>query len=299
MKKTIVAVALVVVFVMALAVPAFAQMTHSVVYELDGTIDFKKQAGHLCNTGADHKQTISGSGELFKESAIVMVPGRITMEDTNDFVAGETNLAVISVIELCAPPKYMYEGAVVSPAAMYNVGSQPYTYFGAVGEALADGDAFMGTTSYTEMDNYDEWVPLTKQIWAAHVNADPGFSGNLHQDFVAAYGPYQGLADTEELLWDPEDAWTTHTDAWRWNDTAAGPSAAVGVDYVGNYFNIEQHQRTSQGAIQRFIDISSPWNHGYLMEDATIVGKSDVQETFTMSNLPEGADMEVDWWVLF
>ena len=296
MKKTIVAVALVAVFVMALAVPAFAQMTHSVVYELDGTIDFKKQAGHLCNTGAEHKQTISGSGELFKESAIVMVPGRITMEDTNDFVAGETNLAVISVIELCAPPKYTYEGAVVSPAAMYNLQRQPYTYYGIVGELLT-GDPFGNTVDYTDVDeNYAEWNALTTQIWAAHVNADPGFSGNLHQDFVAAYGPYQGIETDAEATFPGTD----NTDRWGWQLNERGvPEVAIGADYVGNYFNIEQHQRTSQGAIQRFIDISSPWNHGYLMEDATIVGKSDVQETFTMSNLPEGADMEVDWWILF
>ena len=290
MKKTIVAVALVVVFVMALAVPAFAQMTHSVVYELDGTIDFKKQAGHLCNTGAAHKQTISGSGEMFKESSIVMVPGRITMEDTNDFVAGETNLAVISVIELCAPPKYTYTDgggntAVVAPQAMYGHLDQPY-YFGphAFGE--------LGNETY-QMWN-DDWTPLTNQIWAAHVNADPGFSGNLHQDFVAAYGPYQGI---DGRVLDDDGNVVVAADSWAWNTAFTAP--AVGTNYVGNYFNIEQHQRTSQGAIQRFIDISSPWNHGYLLEDATIVGKSDVQETFTMSNIPEGADMEVDWWILF
>ena len=296
MKKTIVAVALVVVFVMALAVPAFAQMTHSVVYELDGTIDFKKQAGHLCNTGAAHKQTIQGSGEMFKESSIVMVPGRITMEDTNDFVAGETNLAVISVIELCAPPKYTYEGAVVSPAAMYGFERQPYTYFGGVGVALGN-DPFLGTVSYDDVDeNYDEWTPLTTQIWAAHVNADPGFSGNLHQDFTAAYGPYAGIETDPEATFPGAD----DTDRWGWQLNERGvPEVAIGSDYVGNYFTIDQHQRTSQGAIQRFIDISSPWNHGYLMEDATIVGKSDVQESFTMNNLPQGADMEVDWWVLF
>jgi len=297
-KKTIVAVALAVVFVMSLAVPAFAQMTHSVVYELDGTIDFKKQAGHLCNTGAAHKQTIQGSGEMFKESAIVMVPGRITMDDTNDFVAGETNLAVISVIELCAPPKYMYEGAVVHPSALYTpgpFGNQPYTYYGPVVGPFLGGDEF-GVTQERDADpNYDEFEPLTKQIWAAHVNADPGFSGNLHQDFVAAYGPFWGTD-----VFDHEDGWTGNADRWRWETDADGVlGAAVGVDYVGNYFNIEQHQRTSQGTIQRFIDISSPWNHGYLMEDATVVGKSDVQETFTMSNLPEGADIEIDWWVLF
>jgi hypothetical protein len=34
---------------------------------------------------------------------------------------------------------------------------------------------------------------VSKQIWAVQVSADPGFSGNLHQQFEAAYGPYDHL----------------------------------------------------------------------------------------------------------
>ena len=286
MKRSIVAITLAVVFVMALAAPAFA-MTHTATYEMDGVIDFKKQSGHLCNTGAEHKQTISGDGVMSKEMSVVMSPGIITVEDTNDYVAGETGLEVTSVIELCAPPKYMYEDedgydAVVSPYAMYGHGDQPYTF----GPHEFGED---GSETY-EMWSED-WEALTNQIWAVQVAADPGYSGNLHQDFVAAYGPYSGL-DNDNF--DADGNWNVD-DKWGWD----GSDAVVGTDYVGNYFNIDQSARTSQGTLQRFIDVSSPWNHGYLMEDMSVVGQSEIDEAFTMDNLPAGEDTEVDWWVLF
>ena len=292
MKKNIVAVALAVIFVMALAVPAFAQvMTHGVTYEMDGVIDYKRQAGHLCNTGASHKQTISGSGEMSKVSSIAMIEGRLTMEDTNDYVAGETSLTVTSVIELCAPPKFTYDDAdgntaVVSPTAMYGHGDQPYTFgphaFGELGSVAPD---------------FSAWDALTDQIWAVQVSADPGFSGNLHQDFEAAYGPYWGFGLAP---FDHEDAWTGNTDTWRWETDESGVlGVGVGADYVGNYFNIDQHARTSMGEVKRYIDVSSPWSHAYLMEDMSVVGKSDIQESFDMTNLAPGADVPGLWWDLF
>jgi len=107
-KRTLVAVALVVVFVMALAAPTFAQtITHTATYEMDGAINFKKQMGHLCNTGAEVKQTIMGSGQMDKVQTVSLVRGKITMEDANDYVAGATPLTVTTVWELCTPPKYI------------------------------------------------------------------------------------------------------------------------------------------------------------------------------------------------
>jgi len=292
-KKTILAVALVVFFVMALAVPAFAQsMTHTKTAEIDGTIDWELQAGHLCNTGAEQKQTIMGSGQLSKTMTTAQVKGKLTVSDVNDFVAGATNLAVISVIELCAPPKFTYEDAVVSPTAIYDptLGNQPKTFFGL-------GLGFGGTSNTEDMRMYDEWEPVSKQIWAAHVNADPGFSGNLHQDFEAAYGPFWGALGVQ----DAEDGWTGNTDRWRWQTTNGIATLGVGrgANYVGNYFNIEQHARTSQGAVQRFIDISSPWSGAYVYEDMTVVGKSEINEAFSMVNLGPGADVPGLWWDLF
>ena len=305
MKKNIVAVALAVIFVMALAVPAFAQvMTHGVTYEMDGTIDYKRQAGHLCNTGAEHKQTIVGTGEMSKTSSIAMIPGRLTMEDTNDYVAGETSLTVTSVIELCAPPKYTYEDTdvdgntfegVVSPMAMYTEKDQPRMWYGT--SALAPH--WKGTENYDDVPGYGNWEAVSSQIWAVQVSADPGYSGNLHQDFEAAYGPYVGHGGTVAAA-DATFPAAKDSGKWGWQETAVGGiTAAVGADYVGNYFNIDQYARTSMGEVKRFIDVSSPWSHAYLMEDMSVVGKSDIQEAFDMTNLAPGADIPGLWYDLF
>jgi len=109
-KRTFVAVALAVIFVLALAAPALASMTHTATYEMEGVINFKKQAGHACNTGGVLKQTIAGSGKMDKVMDIAMVPGKLTVADQNDWVAGATPLTVTSVWELCTPPKYTYDG---------------------------------------------------------------------------------------------------------------------------------------------------------------------------------------------
>jgi len=289
-KRSIVAIMLAVVFVMALAAPAFAQtMNHSATYEMDGTIDFRKQAGHKCNTGAEYKQTIVGDGEMAKEQSVAMSRGLLTVEDANDYVAGETGLTVTSVIELCAPPKYTYEDddgneAVVHPAAMYGDEDQPYIF---------GPDGFQDA-NYDMADTYSDWNAVSDQIWAVQVAADPGFSGNLHQDFTAAYGPY----DSSGYMWDGEEDFDNPADErWAWaNDDW---DIVVDDDYVGNYFDIEQHARTSMGEVKRFIDISSPFSHAYLMEDMSVVGKSDIEEAFNMTNIGPGADMPGLWWDLF
>ncbi len=306
MKKIIVAVALAVVFVMSLAVPAFAQMTHTVTYEMDGVIDYQRQAGHACNTGGVHKQTIVGAGEMSKTSGILMIPGRLTMTDNNDFVAGEAALTVTSVIELCAPPKYVYEGnsavaggttleAPVRSTAIYG----PENHWATAGRGAG---SILGTT-HEELATIFEWEALTEQIWAVQVQADPGFSGNLHQDFEAADGPYwAGPGELNEFA--NEAAWNdgnwNQNHRWRWERDGDGLiGRSQGANYVGSYFDIEQHARTSMGTVQRYIDVSSPFSHGYLMEDMSVIGKSDINEAFSMTNLAPGADVPGDWWDLF
>ncbi|MDZ4132731.1 MAG: hypothetical protein U1E11_06300 [Dethiobacteria bacterium] len=290
MKRTLVAVALVIVFVMALAAPAFAQaITHSATYEMDGVINFKKQMGHLCNTGAEIKQTIMGSGQLDKVQTVSMVSGKITMKDANDGVAGATPLTVTTVWELCAPPKYTYEDddgnvAIVHPAAMFGAVDQPYV-FGPLGFQDA---------KYDMAPTYADWEAVSDQIWAVQVAADPGYSINVMQDGVAAYGPY----DSDGYMWLGEDDFEDVADSrWAWANTDW--DVVVGEDYVGNYFSMNQHARTSMGTLKRYISVSSPFSHGYLMEDMSVVGKSDVKEAFAMVNLPAGADVPGLWWDLF
>ena len=285
-KRTLVAVALAVVLVMALAAPAFAQINHSATYEMDGVIDLKKQAGHACNTGAAVKQTIVGSGVMDKVQTVSMKKGLISMDDDNNWVAGATALTVTTVWELCAPPKYTYDDGEVSDAvvglgAMYANLDEPFTW--------GTGDVLDGTTVAMIADE-NNWDAVSDQIWAVQVAADPGFSGNLKQSGEAAYGPYEaGDAYNTDDEWDLKDA------SWGWD----GVKAAVGPDYVGNYFTMDQHARTSQGTLKRYISVSSPFNHGYLMEDMSVTGKSDITETFAMANLPKGSDIVGLWWDLF
>jgi hypothetical protein len=143
------------------------------------------------------------------------------------------------------------------------------------------------------------WDALTDQIWAVQVQADPGFSGNLSQKGEAAYGPYWDLQDaTYASDWYKGD--TNYSDTFRREADKDGLMGfVVGKDYVGDYFTMEQHARTSQGTLRRYIDESSPWSHAYLHEDMSVVGKSDVKEAFTMNNLPAGKDVPKDWWRLF
>ncbi len=288
MKKAV-AITVAFVFVLAFAAPVFAQsMEHNAQYEMDGSIDLQKQVGHLCNTGAEMKQVIEGEGEMSKVMDTSQVAGVITVSDDQDWVTAEDavrNLTVTTAIELCAPPKTVYDseddphdGAVVPPSFLY----------------LADDDDF---PEGTEPFLADGFSGLTDQIWAVQVEADPGFSGGLSQDFEAAYGPYE---DAHGYLGDGDDAWYFVDDE---GDRTLDPLEAVGVakgdDYVGNYFNIDQFARTSQGTTQRYIDISSPWSGAYLHEDMTVVGTTEIDESFAMDNLEPGEEAVPDWWDLF
>ena len=297
MKRTLLATMLALALVLALAVPALASyINFTTSYEMDGVIDLKKQAGHFCNTGAEVKQTIKGSGHLTKDQTIEMSPGIISMTDVNDGVAGATTLAITTVWHLCAPPKYTYEDAdghtaVVSPLAMYRELDQPRVWLGGGPDPLvADSE------NYWDAATYDDWEAVSNQIWAVQVIADPGFSINIHQDGEAAHGPYEGYG-TLAGRFDPEkDKLADLENRWMW-DNKWNP--VVGPDFVGSYFNMDQMARTSQGVLKRYIDISSPFNHGYLMEDMSVTGKSEITEAFRLTNLPKGSDIIGLWWDLF
>ncbi|MDW7730713.1 MAG: hypothetical protein SCJ94_12060 [Bacillota bacterium] len=274
MKRTLIAAALTVIFVMALAVPAFAQMTHTAAYQLDGTINFEKQAGHKCNTGAEIKQTITGNGVMDKVQTVNMIEGRITMEDDNNWVAGATPLTVTTVWDLCAPPKYVYTDDYAE--GVFDGQAVP------VGTIYGDAFANLVDSGAVEAIN-------SNQIWAVQVQADPGFSGNLSQSGVAAYGPYGGSEPGEY-----------GADEWGWKESDAGViSIGQGEDYVGNYFDIEQHARTSQGTVRRYIDLSSPFSHAYVMENMSVVGRSDISDVLSMMSILPGSEMPGDWWNLF
>lgn len=308
MKRSL-AVILAVVFVLAIAAPAFA-MYHTATYEMEGVINFKKQAGHYCNTGAEVKQIISGSGKMDKVQTVTQVKGRVTMDDKNDWVAGATPLTVTTVWKLCTPPKYTYtdtltftDGVItkdmevtapVTSMSIYGWNNMPAEY------RFSNSTlpyALLGWTHEMLAEFYG-WDAVSEQYWAVQVQADPGFSGNLHQNGEAAYGKYWGWNQHGRAFVE-DDSWTNNKDRWRWEQNDGVWSREVGADYVGDYFNMDQMARTSQGTLRRYIDISSPWSHAFLHEDMSVVGKSQISEAFRMPNLPAGKDVPKDWWRLF
>ena len=306
MKKTIVAVALAVFFVLAIAAPAFA-IVHVATYDMDGDIYMDKQVGHFCNTGAEQVQTIRGTGKMTKMMDARIVKGRVTVNDKNDFVTAPDavrNLVVTSVITLCTPPKMIYTGPgqldkdnnyeyPVGASGIYNPfwklnSPRSYSLFG------------MGGYSWDEVESLLDLDAVSEQIWAARVEANPGFSGNLHQDYEAAYGA-AWLNARDELVFDYEDDFEDgifgKADSWRWEIDEDGLlGVGLGKKFVGDYFRMTQMARTSDGDVKRYIDISSPWSGAYLYEDFEVAGFAEIVDSFTMINLPAGEDMPSKWW---
>jgi len=286
-KRTLIALSVALVFVLAITAPVFAQdMSHTVEYNLNGTIDLEKTVGHFCNTGAEMKQTIKGAGTMTKVSDIYMKEGFVTVEDSNDFVAAATSsLTVTTAIKLCAPPKYVF--------------GEEADGFGEEGEVVPVVGPRWDAIYRADGTNFDdpEFDALTQQIWAVQVSADPGFSGRVDTNFTAASGPYGGLDDEAA---EAEDAdFADDEFGWYRDDSDEPWSLWVGEDFVGQYFMIDQFARTSQGTTKRYIDISSPFSHAFLHEDMTVVGRAEVRESFEMMNIAEGSEASVDWWNLF
>jgi len=337
--KKILAVTLAVVFVLAFAAPVFAQanMTHNAVYKMDGSIDLEKQVGHLCNTGAEMKQTIKGEGVMDKVMDVAMQRWKVTVSDQNDWVTAEDavrNLTVTSAIELCAPPKYEATASefVYSPKVgwqklsertyipsafeMYEVGLRERSLRSQALAAHMDNPNLQAEIlamtpaelrAYVaehepEIHRYTtlEYDKVSDQIWAVQVAADPGFSGNIHQNFEAAYGPYGGYIEDPEADLPAAVNFADGDNFWFFQlDEDGVRRVERGDDYLGNYFNIDQMARTSQGVVRRYIDISSPFSHAYLYEDMEVVGMAEIEEAFAMNNIPPGEEATPDWWDLF
>lgn len=274
--------------ILFITAPVLAQsIYHTATYDMDGVMDFKKQAGHFCNTGAEIKQVISGSGKMDKTQTVTMVKGKITMDDKNDWVAGATPLTVTTVWKLCTPPKYTYDGvsevllalgsetgAITAPvglASLYNSARSIPAVFEDDGALGFNGWA-SGVTVEALASLYG-WDALTEQYWAVQVQANPGSAGNLQQNGEAAYGPYGNLYD---------------------KDVRRG-----GKYFVGDFFNISQHSRVNDGTIKRYIDISSPVSHGYLHEDMSVIGKASIREAFRLTNYSAGSGVSGKWYNLF
>lgn len=103
-------IVLALLFILSFTVPVVVaqNMTYNVNYDLDGLIDMAQQIGHLSNTGAERKTTITGEGQITKVLESAQVAGKLTVRDAQDWVTAEgalSNLTVTTSIELCSPPK--------------------------------------------------------------------------------------------------------------------------------------------------------------------------------------------------
>lgn len=234
-------------------------MGHSINYNLEGRINFRRHAGHFCNTGAEMKQVITGEGTITKESAIIMQEGFLTVMDDQDFTTAEDavqNLVVTTSIKLCTPPKYVYgDGEVPVEWQTVRDAFIPVTY---------DGET---APDFSDRDMADDWDALTDQIWAVRVEANPGATGHLYTDFDAAFG--HGAAERGDIT------------------------------RIGDFFSISQRSGTSDGIHQRYIDISHPRRHAYLFEDYSVTGSSSVRESLRLRNLSRTFGEATDWYSLF
>jgi len=212
MRFTAILLIVALLLIITFAGPAFAQdMTHSVQYDLDGLINIKKQVGHFCNTGAEMKQIIEGEGSMAKLTDAVLVKGKVTVTDENDWVTAPdavVNLTVTSAIKLCAPPKMLvdgdqeiqlgndelmnieFEGPMGIIARLLGIDSLEVPLGDEVVWTANDG-AVVSPYHPAVLAGLLEVEELTRQIWATSVSADPGFAGSLHTSFEAANGPYE------------------------------------------------------------------------------------------------------------
>lgn len=247
-------------------------MGHNADYFMDGIINMDKQAGHFCNTGAEMKQRISGKGYMIKYSTVFMQKGFLQVVDNNDWTTAPDaleNLTVTTAIMLCSAPKYVYgeDGIPVAVELLY-----PLLYQGLGGVM----------------------TPLSSQMIATSISVEPGYTGRLHTGFDAAHGPFAGafFLPWGDIFYFPADR-----DEWRFviGDEERATNYEWGPDYVGDYFTLKQYASTNHGMTRRFIDVSSPWSHGYLNEGLVVAGSATISEALSIRNLvPEAA--LIDWW---
>ncbi len=149
----------------------------------------------------------------------------------------------------------------------------------------------MEVTSSVNLDGDKEKV--SEQIWAVQIEADPGESGSLEQNFEAAHGPEDPDYEAGETGEVKKDAYADY------EDETGNLEIAKGEEYVGSYFEIEQEAGTTGGTTKRYIDISSPVTGAYLYEDMEVEGSADITESFEMINLEPGTEEVPDWEDLF
>jgi len=228
-KKIYLSLTLMLILLFSVVSPvfSFSTMEHSIRYHGDGDLTLYKQAGHLCNTGAQMDQVIEGKGSLTKYTTIYMQKNYLQVVDNNDWITAADaveNLTVTTSIRLCSPAKHVYhDGTPVAEELLF-----PLLYLG------VDAPIY----------------PLTSQVWETSIAVAPGYVGRLHTGFDAAHGPYAGAF---YIPWGGFFYLPAHENEWRFVRSAETGETSVewGPAYVGDYFAIQQYASTSYGITRR------------------------------------------------
>ncbi len=275
---------------LTIAVPAIAQedfdIRHSIRMFADGQITIDRELGHACTTGAVKTQTVRGFGQMTRIEEVRIAPHIITVDEQTDWttaVDAIINLSVTTTIDLCARPKSVAAHTYEDPEGNFviNEGDVISPYH----PLVVSGDVAV--------------IGMTSQTWGAFVSANPGEQGSYHSDFIAAYGPgpiEERFGQIDELgevtFFDEEFRW--------WFDDSKRGGIDRGDRYVGNYFEIDQYAFTSGGEMRRFIDISSPFSHGILVDIMEVTGRAEVRESFELDNLEPGPRARrLTWYELY
>lgn len=273
--------------VLATALPALAgsdyRFTQSIVFRIGGKIDIYREVGHMCTTGAKKTQIIRGYGEMTRTEDVIIAPNIMSIDEKTDwttFPDAIRNLIVTTTIELCARPMSAAAHAYDSDGFDIREGDIIHTYHPLV------------------VGGYLEVNELTWQQWGMEIETNRGHSGSYHADFIAAYGP--GPYEEDGILGDYGELILYEEDHMWWFDFDEEDGIDRGRRYVGNYFEIEQLARTTEGYMKRFIDISSPFSNTYISERLIVTGYSEIKEAFLLDNLEPGPDaIRLTWWELF
>lgn len=301
----------------ALTTPVLAQddidfyrgpdIRHSVRYDVEGLISIDRTLGHLCTTGAEKKQTITGYGQLTKLEDVRIVQNLISNQDQitwsvpADAVRG---LTVTTTIDLCARPM---STAAANYIAIPGYSASDIVYLEQLGTAFLkslqksiDSDYFILRGDIVNpyhplvVDGKLAVNPMTEQIWGTRISTLPGHEGFYEVDFRAAYGPGPHevggviLDSGLTVFYDPEYMW--------WFDDTKEDGYDSGRFYVGNYFHIDQHAYTSSGTMQRLISMSSPFYNTLMYDNVKVTGQAEIKEAFSMENLDAGPDARTLLW---
>jgi hypothetical protein len=138
-----------------------------------------------------------------------------------------------------------------------------------------------------------ELTPKTEQVWFAGVALDPGAKGVLIKRINGSYGTTDYMFDQNDELWPARKGYNGPDHGFGFVQDGDGYRVERGIDYPGNYIDVEQVADASKGKVIRYIDLSSPYSNTLLMEDMSVNGSGKVDEILNSVNVKPGAFL--DW----